>query len=128
MLPHSDSRIDHLVSAVPQTITRICPQCGRVLQENWVSCPYCGKNVSITQQNPPISRALSTTSIIIGAISLIVFGVALGIVAMICGVIAVTRNDQRGYIGMVLGALGIILAIIIAILAFPLLGTLATPL
>jgi len=30
--------------------SRICPQCGRVLEESWVSCPYCGKNLTNTQE------------------------------------------------------------------------------
>jgi MFS family permease len=29
----------------PQVITRICPQCGRVLSEDIKFCPYCGKEL-----------------------------------------------------------------------------------
>lgn len=29
----------------PQVITRICPQCGRVLSEEIKFCPYCGKEL-----------------------------------------------------------------------------------
>ncbi len=30
----------------PQPITRICPQCGRVVQENLRFCPNCGKQLN----------------------------------------------------------------------------------
>jgi hypothetical protein len=30
----------------PQVITRICPQCGRVIEENTIFCPYCGKQLT----------------------------------------------------------------------------------
>jgi len=30
----------------PQSITRICPQCGRVVQENVKFCPNCGKQLN----------------------------------------------------------------------------------
>ncbi len=29
----------------PQQVTRICPNCGRVIQENQKFCPYCGKQL-----------------------------------------------------------------------------------
>ena len=32
--------------APPQVITRICPQCGRVIDENTKFCPYCGKQLT----------------------------------------------------------------------------------
>lgn len=31
--------------AAPQQVTRICPNCGRVVQENQKFCPYCGKQL-----------------------------------------------------------------------------------
>ena len=31
-------------------ISRVCPQCGRVLEESWVSCPYCGRNLTGRQK------------------------------------------------------------------------------
>jgi hypothetical protein len=34
------------VPAPPQVITRICPQCGRVIEENTKFCPYCGKQLT----------------------------------------------------------------------------------
>lgn len=33
-----------------RVISRICPQCGRDLKEAWVSCPYCGKNLTGPQE------------------------------------------------------------------------------
>jgi len=31
-------------TAVPQTSTRICPKCGRMVNENVQFCPHCGNN------------------------------------------------------------------------------------
>lgn len=104
------------MSSAAQIITRVCPQCGRVLQEEWKSCPYCGRNFVEMQSKMPVSRSMSTVSIILGAISLIVFGIPLGITAIVCGAIAVSRNDQRGIIGIVIGIIGIVATI--AILPF----------
>ena len=37
-------------STQEKIISRICPQCGRVLEESWVSCPYCGRNLNGRQK------------------------------------------------------------------------------
>lgn len=37
-------------STQERTISRVCPQCGRVLEESWVSCPYCGRNLTGRQK------------------------------------------------------------------------------
>ena len=37
-------------STQEKIISRVCPQCGRVLKESWVSCPYCGRNLTGRQK------------------------------------------------------------------------------
>jgi len=49
-----------LNSTQGRVISRICPQCGRVLEESWVSCPYCGKNLTGTQE--PLRTAFGILS------------------------------------------------------------------
>jgi len=39
-----------LSSTQERIISRVCPQCGRVLKESWVSCPYCGRNLTGRQK------------------------------------------------------------------------------
>ena len=31
--------------AAPTGYTRACTSCGRLLQEGWVNCPYCGSEI-----------------------------------------------------------------------------------
>lgn len=32
--------------ATETDVTRICPSCGRVLKEEYIACPYCGKDLT----------------------------------------------------------------------------------
>ena len=52
-------------STQEKIISRVCPQCGRVLEESWVSCPYCGRNLTCRQKRLGITFEIpaSITSI-----------------------------------------------------------------
>jgi hypothetical protein len=34
-----------LPQVAPTAHTRACPSCGRFLQEEWITCPYCGNEI-----------------------------------------------------------------------------------
>lgn len=103
------------MSTDEKTITRVCPQCGKVLEENWKSCPYCGKDLTGAGGT---GRTWAIVSIILGAISFLIFGIPLGIAAIICGVVAVAKNDNLGIIGIILGLIGAALAAIVLMIIF----------
>jgi len=63
------------------------------------------KNLSEEQ-----SRVWSTISIILGVVCFIIFGLPLGLVAIITGAVAVAQGDDRGYIGVALGVVGALIA------------------
>ncbi len=89
-------------------VGRVCPQCGRVLEETWKSCPHCGKNLIGAQK--PRGRTYGILSIIFGVVSFIIFGIPLGLAAIVCGAVAVTREDMLGIAGIILGVIGALLA------------------
>ena len=101
------------MSSGDKVITRVCPQCRRVLEEGWKSCSYCGW--SRAEVKPPTKKiTMSRLSIILGVLSFIVAGIPLGIGAICCGALAISRDeDQLGIVGIILGVIGIILAIIV---------------
>ncbi|MGD8565630.1 MAG: hypothetical protein PVF96_04700 [Candidatus Bathyarchaeota archaeon] len=89
-------------------IGRICPQCGRVLKESYVGCPHCGKD--LTGKEKPKGRMWAIIGIVCGAVAFLIFGIPLGIAAIICGSVAVSREDNYGYLGIALGIIAGILA------------------
>jgi uncharacterized membrane protein YvbJ len=101
------------MSSGDKVITRVCPQCGRVLEEGWKSCPYCGWS-GAEVKSPTKKRTMSRISIILGVVSFIVAGIPLGIGAIFCGALAISRDeDKLGIVGIILGIIGIILALMV---------------
>lgn len=106
------------MSTEEKIIGRVCPQCGRVLEETWKSCPYCGKDLIGTQKPSKGGRTWAIISIIFGVVSFIVFGIPLGLAAIICGAVAVTKENKLGIVGIILGVIGAVLALIILLAVF----------
>ena len=97
-------------------VDRVCPQCGKVLEETWNACPSCGRSLTLKQQSD--GRTWSILSIVFGIISLLIFGIPLGIAAVICGSVAVSKNDDLGIIGIIIGVIGALLAWLILSVLF----------
>jgi uncharacterized membrane protein len=45
-------------NVAPPPMPKTCPQCGRVVEQGWVSCPYCGHDLQ--SQTPPAAKADET--------------------------------------------------------------------
>lgn len=79
------------------------------MEETWKSCPHCGKDLTGAQK--PKGRTYAIISIIFGVASFIIFGIPLGLAAIVCGAIAVAKEDKLGIVGIILGVIGAALAL-----------------
>lgn len=66
--------------------------------------------VKVARETPAWAPGLAVVSIIAGVIGFIVFGIPLGLTAVICGTIAANAGEPKGKIGIVLGILDMVAA------------------
>jgi DNA-directed RNA polymerase subunit RPC12/RpoP len=86
-------------------ISRVCPQCGKNLDETGQSCPNCGWKIA-PPPKPPVRRIYSVVSIILGVICFIFSGIFILVLSCLSwplGYEAIKKGDKLGYIGFAVG-------------------------
>jgi hypothetical protein len=101
-----------------QTNEKVCPKCGKLIERELTVCPNCSWT---PKPQSKVSHGSLIASIISSVIGLFVFGYIFGLVGAVLGAISVSKKDNWGYVGIVLGTLVYILTIvsIIDILGYP---------
>ena len=109
---------------------RSCFRCGSLNNITATFCWNCGQNMNVksnvkSEVNDAIlfekevdsgAKALGSISVVCGVIGIFVFGIPLGIIAIACGIPALSKGANSGKTGIVLGILDIVLAICVLLI------------
>jgi ribosomal protein L40E len=109
---------------------RSCYRCGSINKISATFCWNCGQNMNVksnvkSEVHDAIlfekevdsgAKALGSISVVCGVIGIFVFGIPLGIIAIACGIPALSKGANSGKTGIVLGILDIVLAICVLLI------------
>jgi ribosomal protein S27AE len=105
-----------------------CPNCGAEIPEYALFCPKCGSEVrlgaaaeempsrSSRPEIPTMAGKYDGYSKILGALSIFLAGLILGPLAIYYGAKARGLDERKGLLGIVLGSVGLVLWIILAVI------------
>ena len=93
-----------------------CPNCGKVIDDKAVICPYCGVATGKNQ----VSESSSNTLAIVGFI----FSFFIPIVGLICSIIGIKKSTTLNGKGKGLAVAGIIISVISIVISIIFMNTL----
>ena len=107
-----------IIQSIAQTKnTKKCPYCAEMINAEATVCRYCGRDlVKQSKENQSSSsggKTLATIGVICGGIGFLAFGLPLGAISVLCGIVALALGEKSGSGAIIIGIIDIVLAILI---------------